>query len=513
MLCLLTGVFLISLTGLAFSQSARTSAWSDDEVEALAHALSEAWTHGLDPDDYPDPEALRSLPWGGERNRMAQSVWFEYAEDLAFGMVDPRALDEDWTAPVRDQDLITLYAQAREGQGIYESLQALAPSHPDYMALRAELVRRTTLPETPIQVPYGDEVLAMGDSGDRVDALRARLGQLGLYSGALTPGAAFDQQLQSALMRLQTRHNLAADGEAGRATLREMNAGEAHRIDQIRANLERWRWLPADLGDRHIRVNIADYKLEAWDGGAPARTHEVMIGQRYSRTPVFSEEMSIIEINPYWLTPGSLGARWVRTFRTNPGYALSQGYRLVDLDTGRRVNPYQADWANRRYRVIQVPGDNNAMGRVKFLFPNSHNVYIHDTPSRHLFANSQRDDSSGCVRVQYPEELAVWLLEAEGWEPEAVMEAFDSGDTRRVRLRNKVPVHILYFTAVSDTLGRIGFVHDVYERDDRLIAALDDPPIYVEPVEPEPEEESEDAQATEEPDENAQPVSIPAEVQ
>ncbi|HBU62866.1 MAG TPA: murein L,D-transpeptidase, partial [Oceanicaulis sp.] len=290
-------------------------------------------------------------------------------------------------------------------------------------------------------------------------------------------------RLESAVMRFQTRHNLAADGEAGPSTLSELNAGDARRINQIRANLERWRWLPAELGERHIRVNIADYRLEAWENGVVARTHETMIGQRYSRTPVFSEDMSIIEINPYWLTPSGLGQRWLRTFRTNPAYALSQGYRLVDLDTGARVDPYQADWASRRYRVIQAPGPNNAMGRVKFLFPNVHNVYIHDTPHRELFANAQRDDSSGCVRVEHPEELAIWILSAEGWSAQAVREAFDSGDTRRIRLRHEVPVHILYFTAVSDEMGRVRFIHDVYDRDERLIAALDDPP----PFPPEPD--------------------------
>ena len=129
------------------------------------------------------------------------------------------------------------------------------------------------------------------------------------------------------------------------------------------------------------------------------------------------------------------------------------------------------------------------MGRVKFLFPNVHNVYIHDTPHRELFANAQRDDSSGCVRVENPEELAVWILSAEGWSPQAVIDAFDSGETRRVRLRYEVPVHILYFTAVSDALGRVRFVHDVYDRDDRLVVALADPPPY--PPEPEVVEASE----------------------
>ncbi|MBL4540118.1 MAG: L,D-transpeptidase family protein, partial [Oceanicaulis sp.] len=303
------------------------------------------------------------------------------------------------------------------------------------------------------------------------------------------------------------------------STLSELNAGDARRINQIRVNLERWRWLPSELGARHIRVNIADYGLEAWENGEVVRTHEVMIGRRYSRTPIFSEDMSIIEINPYWLTPTSLGSRWLRSFRTNPAYALSQGYRLVDLDTGARTNPYEADWANRRYRVIQVPGPNNAMGRVKFLFPNVHNVYIHDTPHRELFANAQRDDSSGCVRVQNPEDLAIWILAGEGWSAQEVVRAFDSGQTRRIRLRNVVPVHILYFTAVSDELGRIRFIHDVYDRDAALVAALSDPLLYIPPeqrqaeadeeVEGEPESELEAGPGTE-PENEPEPGAVPS---
>lgn len=484
-----------------------TARWTDAEVDALGYAVAEAWTHGLDPSAYPHPDALRALPYGEARDERARAVWFALAEDLAFGVVDPRALDPDWTAPIEDVDLLTVYAEAREGAGIYESLEALAPSHPDYQALRAELVRRAALQDAPVFIPPGEGALSLGDAGPRVDALRARLRQLGLLSGEAAPGAPFDARLESAVIRFQTRHNLAADGEAGASTLSELNAGDARRINQIRVNLERWRWLPSELGERHIRVNIADYGLEAWENGEIVRTHEVMIGRRYSRTPIFSEDMSIIEINPYWLTPTSLGARWLRSFRTNPAYALSQGYRLVDLDTGGRVNPYEADWANRRYRVIQVPGPNNAMGRVKFLFPNVHNVYIHDTPHRELFANAQRDDSSGCVRVQNPEDLAIWILAGEGWSAQEVVQAFDSGQTRRIRLRNVVPVHILYFTAVSDALGRIRFIHDVYDRDAALVAALSDPPLYIPPeqrlaesdeeVEGEPESEPEAGPGTE----------------
>ncbi len=456
----------------AEAQRSWTARWTDAEIEALGFAIAEAWTHGLNPSHYADPEALAAMPRGEARDRAARAAWFEYAEDLAFGHVNPRDLDEDWTTTVRDQDLMTRYAEARETGAIYESFEALSPQHPDYIALRAELVRRTTLPSAAVQIPSGP-ALGLGDQGRRVDALRARLFELGFLSRPGQSGQAFDRQLETALIRFQARANLAADGRLGATTLRELNAIDARRIDQLRANLERWRWLPADLGDRHIRVNIADYRLEAWQDGEIARVHEAQIGSLYASTPVFSEDMSVVEINPWWLTPAGLGERWVRTFQSSPAYAYSEGFRLVDLDTGSRVNAADADWEYGRYRVVQAPGPNNAMGKVKFLFPNVHNVYIHDTPHRELFANAQRSDSSGCVRVQNPEALAVWVLEAEGWTPQAVREVFAGEQTRRVRLRNTIPVHMLYFTAVTDRVGQVRFIHDVYSRDQAVINALD----------------------------------------
>jgi murein L,D-transpeptidase YcbB/YkuD len=450
--------------------------WSDGEIADLGDALSEAWTHGLDPDDYADPRALAAMAHGRERDQAARAAWFDYAEDLAFGRVDPRALDPDWTTPVRDQDLMAWYARARDGMGIFESLEALSPQHPDYQALRAALIALSAAPDSPGPIGPG-AALGPGDQGPRVDAVRARLHQLGLLADPGRQGAVFDAALESALVRFQARRNLTADGRVGSTTIAELNAGADQRAGQLRANLERWRWLPADLGPRHIRVNIADYRLEAWADGRVERVHQTQIGKTYASTPVFSEAMSIVEIHPWWYTPTSLGQRWVRTFRSNPAYAYSQGYHLVDLDTGGQVSAYTADWAGGRFRVIQEPGPGNAMGEVKFLFPNRHNVYIHDTPHRDGFALSRRDDSSGCVRVEDPHDLAIWVLQAEGWSPAEVRAAFAAGNTRRVRLQNLIPVHILYFTAVTDRLGAVRFIFDVYERDSRLIDALDAIPL------------------------------------
>lgn len=448
-------------------------AWSDAHIADLADALSEAWTHGLTPAHYPAPDTVQALPAGPERDALASEAFLALGRDLAFGRINPRQLEPDWTAPERNIDFALLMAEALRAGAVFDALEGLSPSHPDYMALRRELVRRHALMRAHTAIPAGP-ALEPGDSGSRVDALRARLHQEGLLARLEAPGTPFDDRLRTALIRFQARHNLATDGLVGPATMRELNAPPRHRLDQVRANLERWRWVARDLGERHIRVNLADYRLEAWSGGEVERVHRSMIGRGYNRTPVFSEDMTFIEINPVWYTPTSLGAPWLRRFQTNPAYALASGYRLVDQSTGGVISPSQADWANGRYRVIQVPGRGNSMGEVKFMFPNIHNIYIHDTPHRALFDNVQRNESSGCVRVDEPRELAWWVLQGEtGWTREAMEEAFDGGRTRRVWLRNPIPVHILYFTAVSDRFGQVRFIHDIYSRDGALIAALD----------------------------------------
>ncbi|MEO1039898.1 MAG: L,D-transpeptidase family protein [Pseudomonadota bacterium] len=467
-LCVLAA-WLAPLTGAR----ALDLSWSEADIAELAVALNEAWTHGLDPRDYADAQALITAPAGEARDRTARLAFLAYAEDLAFGKVDPRLIEEDWTAPVRDIDLELLLVEALGSGRVFAALEGLAPNHPDYAVLRRELVARLAVRSSPPAVPSGP-ILETGSSGPRVDALRRRLVHEGLYQRAVQPGAPFDARLETALMRYQTRHNLAATGALDRATMRELSFTSADRIAQLRANLERWRWLPHQLGERHIRVNIADYRLEAWANGRIERVHETMIGSQYASTPVFSEDMSYIELNPIWYAPGGLGSSRLRAMRSAPAWALSQGYRLVELNTGRQVDPYTARWGEVDYRIIQRPGPNNAMGEVKFMFPNRHNVYIHDTPHRDLFANVRRTDSSGCVRVQDPEALAAWVLETEaGWSLARLREVLAGNDTTRVYLDRTIPVHILYFTAVSDRFGEARFIHDVYNRDAALIAALD----------------------------------------
>jgi murein L,D-transpeptidase YcbB/YkuD len=261
-------------------------------------------------------------------------------------------------------------------------------------------------------------------------------------------------------------------------TLRELNKGPAERIAQIRANLERWRWLPEDLGGRHIRVSIADFRLEARRNGKVERSHDVIVGRAYRKTPVFSADMSYIVLNPWWDTPDSLARQdKLPLFKKDPTSIFRMGFQVLDR-AGKSVDIRSINWGEYTrghfpFRIRQRPGPENALGQVKLMFPNRHNVYLHDTPSRELFARSNRAFSSGCVRVADALGLTEWVLqETPEWSRERMDAVLAGGRETRVNLAAGIPVHILYFTAVAESDGTLRLINDLYQRDARLIAAL-----------------------------------------
>lgn len=243
-------------------------------------------------------------------------------------------------------------------------------------------------------------------------------------------------------------------------------------------NLERWRWLPADLGRRHLRANIAGFDVTAYENGQPVRTHLTIVGRNYRRTPVFSDEIEYIVFNPWWETPPSLArADKLPAFQRDPATVQRLGFQILDRQ-GAVVDPAGINWndyssTNFPFRIRQAPGPENALGQVKIMFPNVHNVYLHDTPTRGLFSQRQRAFSSGCLRTQNPIDLSRWLLEeTPEWTSERVDAAVASGRETRATLSARVPVHILYFTAVSDGEGGVRYLDDIYNRDDRVFDGL-----------------------------------------
>lgn len=420
-----------------------------------------------------------------------------FARHLHRGRVDPRTVDPAWRAVGRRGDAAEALRRALVGvedappEGVRAVLSALRPSSPVYRELTGLLGRLGDIVAAGGwgRVPAGP-TLRPGESDPRVSAVRARLTEERVLvpdapDPAADPAAGgdpdlFDAPLEAAVRAFQGRHGLEPDGVVGERTLEALNVEATARVDQVRANLERWRWLPDDLGRRHIRVNIASFSVDVIEDGRSALHMRAIVGRPFRKTPVFSEEMRYLVLAPYWHVPASIAAAdKLPLIRQDPGYLRAQRMTLFEKETGAVVDPTSVDWSamdgatfNRRFLLRQEPGPMNALGNMKFMFPNDYNVYLHDTPSRELFDRSQRDFSSGCIRLEDPEGLARYLLGPE-WPVERIRQVVAAGVERTVMLPEPIPVHILYFTVQVDADGRPSFLPDVYERDGAVIAALD----------------------------------------
>jgi murein L,D-transpeptidase YcbB/YkuD len=286
----------------------------------------------------------------------------------------------------------------------------------------------------------------------------------------------FDEVLEEGVKAFQRAHGLEPDGEVGARTLEALRVPVEARIQQLQVNLERWRWMPEDLGARHVLVNLPAFELVAVEGGQPVLRMRVIIGREDWSTPVFSEQVEHLVLNPSWHVPRRIAAEEVLPLlRTNPRGASRLGLVVSRRDTGEVVDPAGVDWSGggEGYRFHQDPGPRNPLGPVKFMFPNRFSVYLHGTPNLELFALAGRALSHGCVRVEQPLALAAFLLAGEeGWDEAALAEAVAGGKTQQVVLREPTPVHLLYWTAFVDEEGRVNFRPDLYHRDGPLRRAL-----------------------------------------
>jgi murein L,D-transpeptidase YcbB/YkuD len=288
----------------------------------------------------------------------------------------------------------------------------------------------------------------------------------------------FDQALQEQVMLFQLRNGLNADGVVGKATIEAMNIPVEDRIATIEANLERWRWLSDDLGERYIEVNIANFDLQVIEKDNMVFRTEVIVGRTLRETPVFSSTMTYLVLNPDWTVPPTiLNTDIIPAVINNPDYLVEKNLKILRMD-GTEVDPSSIDWINTvtagfPYRIHQEPGPKNALGRVKFMFPNPYSVYIHDTPDHNLFGLTDRSFSSGCIRVNNPLDLAACIMkDSSAWTPAQIKDVIDQGEERIVHLAKPIPVHIVYLTAWASNDGLVYFRKDIYDRDQPLLAAL-----------------------------------------
>jgi murein L,D-transpeptidase YcbB/YkuD len=467
--------------------------WNDAaRFQALLAVLQSATAHGLDPEDYhyrtlsewtPDSADPRQQ---AERDILATDALIRYGYHLHFGKVDPASLDPDWnlTRRLHGQDPVAAIeaAVAAPSLAIYLDTR-LAPNGPFYTGLRRALARYRDIARAggwPV-VPAGP-TLKPADDSDRVVALRARLALTDAHLELPVEAPShYDPSLVAAVERFQRHHGLAADGAVGRRTLRALNVPVESRIDQLRVNLERSRWVFRDLEARYLIVNIAGFHAYLVEDGWSIWDSRVVVGTPYRKTPVFKAKMTYLVLNPTWTVPPTiLKEDIIPALRRNPGYLASRNMVLLDA-SGRLVDI--ADLDVRRltvnafpYVVRQEPGPQNALGRVKFMFPNEHFVYLHDTPSRDLFERADRTFSSGCIRVEHPLTLAELLLnDPVNWNRAKLEERLADGKTQTVTLKTPLAVFLVYLTAEPEADGEVNFFNDVYARDAAVLEGLKEP--------------------------------------
>jgi L,D-transpeptidase YcbB len=422
---------------------------------------------GLEPDDYHarplhrllDPRRRLSLGDRAELDLLLTDAFLTAGRDLAGGRVPPRAVHPGWSTAGRSADFPALLAQALARGQVAEALTALRPQGAQYARLRQALARYRQIDAQGGWPTVPRRTLHPGDTGHEVVVLRVRLAtEASLPAGGDT--ARYDSTLVDAVQRFQRRSGIGDDGTVGPATRDALNIPAHRRVRQLRASLERERWLPVSLGRRYVAVWIPAFELEAVDGGRVALESRVIGGKAGWHTPIFSAPMQTVIFNPYWNIPPSILAKEVLPRqRRDPSYFGRDGIEAV------------RDGGTVRYR--QVPGPRNPLGAVKLVFPNPYNVYLHDTSSPSLFERDERAFSHGCVRVEKALELAAFALaETPGWTPESVAAATRRRGERTVRLAEPIPVYVFYRTAWVDDDGAVQFRRDLYELDARLERAL-----------------------------------------
>jgi murein L,D-transpeptidase YcbB/YkuD len=468
--------------------------WIDrDGPTAAARSLLEAvrasGDEGLNPAEYHLPEIeplLLATPLNGadaaRLELLFSDAFLVLARHLAEGRRRPADVDPDWHIPVQAGNPGDLLRQVAAGRPVSEALDSQRPAHPGYRRLREALVRYRALANSGgwPELPAGEK-LESGMRDARVPILRQRLQITGDAPSRLPADPEFfDGELDAAVRAFQSRHGLEVDGVVGRRTRAALAASAGERVRQLVINLERWRWLPRDFGPRHIQVNVAAFELEYLERDQPPLDMKVIIGRTYRSTPAFTERMTYLELNPYWNVPKRIARLdLLPKLERDPEYFDHQGIRILsDWSADAEViPPAEMEWepgSGRAfpYRLQQLPGPLNALGRIKFMLPNRFDIYLHDTPSRNLFQRTVRTFSSGCIRLEKPIDLALRVLEGSNWNEASLLEAIDSGEHRIISLPRSIPVYLIYLTAWGNAAGVVNFRNDIYDRDRRMEQAL-----------------------------------------
>jgi len=453
----------------------------ETRTKAITNAILAANADGMRLDDYPIgalAQAIGALkqtktPTAEQlatADVLLSASYTALGEDLLTGQVDPRTVAQAWHVDPEEENVDSALVRNLRYERLDKALATMRPTDDDYAGLSKQLQNYRVIvakggwqkvPDTKNvkpDAPANPAVLA---------AVRNRLAAEGIVPASTANQAStsstpegekssttntYDKDLAAAVALFQSRHGINVDSSLGKETIESMNVPASYRLAEIAANMERFRWLPRSFGSRYIFVNVSAFKLEAYDSGQKALEMKVIVGQEYQdkATPVFADSMETVVFRPYWNVTPDIAAKEV--FPKGEAYMARE-----NMETYRE---------NGQLRVRQRPGPKNALGFVKFLFPNDFNIYLHDTPNHELFKEDVRAFSHGCIRVEKPAELAQWVL---GWPADKVQQEMDNPpDNKSVKVPKKIPVYITYFTTYIDN-GQLYFGNDLYNRDDKLV--------------------------------------------
>lgn len=470
-------------------------AWTrKSQINELFGLIWASRDDGLNPEDY-HPASLERI-----RQRLAQDsnpqlqadfdilltdALIVYGYHSLFGKVDPETLFPEWNfkRSLEGKDPPAVVQRVIDSASLKDEVNGLKPSAAAYRRLQQALQRYRGIRDSGgwRQVAAGP-MLKPDMQEERVAALRRRLEITGdIESDSSTEPTVFGSALEKGVKRFQVRHGLVVDGLVGPATLAALNVSAEDKIDKIRVNLERARWLLHNLERRTVIVNIADYRLYLGQIDRIEWTTRVVVGKTYHKTPLFKSYIKYIVVNPTWTVPPGISRNeMVPKMIQDPSYAELKNISIIDR-SGKKINPHSVDWALYQGRVPpytfrQEPGPENALGRIKFIFPNKHFVYMHDTPSKTLFDHPERAFSHGCIRVQNPMDFATRLLgDADNYSAHRLTQIVTSGKTTTIRLNEPLQVMLVYWTAQVQPDGQVRFRNDVYDRDGKILEILDKP--------------------------------------
>lgn len=457
------------------------------KAAALFSVLKNSEMDGLVPEQY-NVQRISSL-WNGrtpaeliDLDTLLTLSFIMYAHDAQNGRTHsqkntPALLKAEDT---RAFDGVALVETALSSPDMTQFLATLLPSHRYYKNLRAALPHYRNLAAIGGWPPVAPgKSIHPGEQDARIPAIGKRLWIEGFLLSAATDTAVYDEVLVQAVSQFQLRHGLTDDGVIGKATIGAMNISVEEKIKKIILNLERWRWEAHDLGKKYVLVDVAGFTLEEIVDDAVIQEMPIIVGTKEHETPLFSDQIRYIDFNPYWNIPTSIARNEMLVeLRKNPQYLTSNHIRLFSdwTSEAREINPLSINWNQvspqkmNQFKLRQDPGKWNALGAIKFVFPNNYNVYMHDTPAQSLFQRCQRAFSHGCIRLSKPLQLAEFLLGGieKEWTPERIEQVITTGKRTIVQLPTPLPVHITYQTVKSDQDGRISFYTDIYDRDRQL---------------------------------------------